>query len=177
MYHYLGIGTASEAIYLQSSHITCKDLVKQKALILISYKGLAGDSCRQTHTNSGIRYEHYWSRCKPLWVCGAFQQCYEWKAIVLRAWSSSGMLRIVQCNESVSATSNNCRIFAADPISPDGGIGRRVGLKHQWTKVRAGSIPALGTMKRSPLWSSDHSGDRSFSRRLVVLLYVLLPQK
>ena len=31
MYHYLGIGTASEAIYLQSSHsshITCKDLVK-----------------------------------------------------------------------------------------------------------------------------------------------------
>ena len=30
-------------------------------------------------------------------------------------------------------------------VSPDGGIGRRVGLKHQWTQVRAGSIPALGT--------------------------------
>ncbi len=28
---------------------------------------------------------------------------------------------------------------------PDGGIGRRVGLKHQWTQVRAGSIPAPGT--------------------------------
>ena len=61
-----------------------------------------------------------------------------------------------------SGTSNNCRIFAPDPISPDGGIGRRVGLKHQWTKVRAGSIPALGTMKLSPLWSTDHSGDSSF---------------
>ena len=52
----------------------------------------------------------------------------------------------VKIRVACSATSNNCRIFAADPISPDGGIGRRVGLKHQWTKVRAGSIPALGTM-------------------------------
>ena len=37
--------------------MTRRDLVKSKALILISYKGLAGDSCRQTHTNSGMRYE------------------------------------------------------------------------------------------------------------------------
>ena len=29
--------------------------------------------------------------------------------------------------------------------SPDGGIGRRVGLKHQWQKCCAGSIPALVT--------------------------------
>ena len=29
--------------------------------------------------------------------------------------------------------------------SPDGGIGRRVGLKHQWGNTRAGSTPALGT--------------------------------
>ena len=28
---------------------------------------------------------------------------------------------------------------------PDGGIGRRVGLKHQWGYTRAGSTPALGT--------------------------------
>ena len=28
---------------------------------------------------------------------------------------------------------------------PDGGIGRRVGLKHQWGNTRAGSTPALGT--------------------------------
>ena len=51
MYRYLGMGATLEAIYIQDSHITCGDLVKQRALILISYKGLAGDSCRQTHTN------------------------------------------------------------------------------------------------------------------------------
>ena len=28
---------------------------------------------------------------------------------------------------------------------PDGGIGRRVGLKHQWMQVLVGSIPTLGT--------------------------------
>ena len=31
---------------------------------------------------------------------------------------------------------NNC---------PGGGIGRRVGLKHQWSNILAGSIPAWGT--------------------------------
>ena len=56
MYRYLDMGAASEAIYLQGTHITCEDLVKQKALILISYKGLAGDSCRQTHTNRRLLY-------------------------------------------------------------------------------------------------------------------------
>ena len=30
-------------------------------------------------------------------------------------------------------------------LGPDGGIGRRVGLKHQWGNTRAGSTPALGT--------------------------------
>ena len=29
---------------------------------------------------------------------------------------------------------------------PDGGIGRRAGLKHQWIHFHAGSIPALGTL-------------------------------
>ena len=43
-------------------------------------------------------------------------------------------------------TFNNCSIFVPSLTSPDGGIGRRVGLKHQWMKVRAGSIPALGTI-------------------------------
>ncbi len=33
----------------------------------------------------------------------------------------------------------------APSISPDGGIGRRAGLKHQWGNSHAGSIPALGT--------------------------------
>ena len=28
---------------------------------------------------------------------------------------------------------------------PDGGIGRRAGLKHPWVQARAGSTPALGT--------------------------------
>lgn len=33
---------------------------------------------------------------------------------------------------------------------PDGGIGRRVGLKHQWIHFHPGSIPGLGTkMERS----------------------------
>ena len=32
---------------------------------------------------------------------------------------------------------------------PDGGIGRRAGLKHQWIHFHAGSIPALGT--KTPL--------------------------
>ena len=30
-------------------------------------------------------------------------------------------------------------------LCPDGGIGRRAGLKHQWIHFHAGSIPALGT--------------------------------
>ena len=30
---------------------------------------------------------------------------------------------------------------------PDGGIGRRAGLKHQWIHFHAGSIPAPGTKK------------------------------
>ena len=33
-------------------------------------------------------------------------------------------------------------------IRPDGGIGRRVGLKHQCPKGCAGSTPAPGTAKR-----------------------------
>ena len=28
---------------------------------------------------------------------------------------------------------------------PDGGIGRRVGLKHQWIHFHPGSTPGLGT--------------------------------
>ena len=32
---------------------------------------------------------------------------------------------------------------------PDGGIGRRAGLKHQWPKGCAGSIPAPGTNTNS----------------------------
>ena len=28
---------------------------------------------------------------------------------------------------------------------PDGGIGRRAGLKHQWSKIHPGSTPGLGT--------------------------------
>ena len=32
--------------------------------------------------------------------------------------------------------------------SPDGGIGRRAGLKHQWSNIHPGSTPGLGTRKR-----------------------------
>ena len=31
--------------------------------------------------------------------------------------------------------------------SPDGGIGRRAGLKHQWSNIHPGSTPGLGTSK------------------------------
>ena len=34
---------------------------------------------------------------------------------------------------------------------PDGGIGRRAGLKHQWIHFHAGSIPALGTSIKAKL--------------------------
>ena len=57
MYLYFDMNAVSEVRYLQGSHITRRDLVKWKALILISYKGLSGESCRQTHTNSSMRYE------------------------------------------------------------------------------------------------------------------------
>ena len=30
---------------------------------------------------------------------------------------------------------------------PDGGIGRRAGLKHQWSNIHPGSTPGLGTSK------------------------------
>ena len=36
-------------------------------------------------------------------------------------------------------------LIKAKSKSPGGGIGRRVGLKHQWGNTRAGSTPALGT--------------------------------
>ena len=32
-------------------------------------------------------------------------------------------------------------------ISPDGGIGRRAGLKHQWSNIHPGSTPGLGTKR------------------------------
>ena len=47
----------------------------------------------------------------------------------------------MQCSSAF--TSGNC----GSTKSPDGGIGRRAGLKHQWGKTRAGSRPALGTGK------------------------------
>ena len=39
-------------------------------------------------------------------------------------------------------------LYLCTAESPDGGIGRRAGLKHQWIHFHAGSIPALGTEKR-----------------------------
>ena len=45
--------------------------------------------------------------------------------------------------KTLEMSKNRC-IFAP-PKSPDGGIGRRAGLKHQWIHFHAGSIPALGT--------------------------------
>ena len=36
---------------------------------------------------------------------------------------------------------------AIEKSCPDGGIGRRAGLKHQWSKIHPGSTPGLGTKK------------------------------
>ena len=41
--------------------------------------------------------------------------------------------------------------------SPDGGIGRRAGLKHQWGNTRAGSTPALGTALKAKSLVNIHS--------------------
>jgi hypothetical protein len=45
-------------------------------------------------------------------------------------------------------------------LSPDGGIGRRAGLKHQWPQGCAGSIPAPGTFAKH-MKSSFHSYKRT----------------
>ena len=34
-------------------------------------------------------------------------------------------------------------------MRPDGGIGRRAGLKHQWIHFHPGSTPGLGTRKKA----------------------------
>ena len=44
------------------------------------------------------------------------------------------------------------RIFAPhlrNQACPDGGIGRRAGLKHQWIHFHPGSTPGLGTKKKA----------------------------
>ena len=48
-------------------------------------------------------------------------------------------------------SSKKSRIFASQfrkMVCPDGGIGRRAGLKHQWIHFHPGSTPGLGTRKR-----------------------------
>ena len=48
-------------------------------------------------------------------------------------------------------SSKKSRIFASQfrkMVCPDGGIGRRAGLKHQWIHFHPGSTPGLGTGKR-----------------------------
>ena len=37
--------------------------------------------------------------------------------------------------------------YFCDLKRPDGGIGRRAGLKHQWIHFHPGSIPGLGPVK------------------------------
>ena len=34
-------------------------------------------------------------------------------------------------------------------MAESGGIGRRAGLKHQWSNIHPGSTPGLGTRKRA----------------------------
>ena len=49
---------------------------------------------------------------------------------------------------------------------PDGGIGRRVGLKHQWIHFHPGSIPGLGTRDPGNIDCQDflfYRADKSFN--------------
>ena len=46
--------------------------------------------------------------------------------------------------------------------SPDGGIGRRAGLKHQWGNTRAGSTPALGTALKATSLANHLVCERCF---------------
>ena len=52
-----------------------------------------------------------------------------------------------------------CTAIEKSSTRPDGGIGRRAGLKHQWIHFHPGSTPGLGTEaekdgKLSPLFFS-----------------------
>ena len=38
-----------------------------------------------------------------------------------------------------------CTAIEKSSMRPDGGIGRRAGLKHQWIHFHPGSTPGLGT--------------------------------
>ena len=40
-----------------------------------------------------------------------------------------------------------CTAIEKSSMRPDGGIGRRAGLKHQWIHFHPGSTPGLGTSK------------------------------
>ena len=67
-------------------------------------------------------------------LVSAFENCFE---IISQKCS------LLFCNSK-----NICTFVSQNKsICPDGGIGRRVGLKHQWINFLAGSIPALGTIK------------------------------
>ena len=51
------------------------------------------------------------------------------------------------------------RIFAAQlrkTSCPDGGIGRRAGLKHQWIHFHPGSTPGLGTKRKAKYLTSKY---------------------
>ena|GEM_PF-1656207 len=49
--------------------------------------------------------------------------------------------------QKLAKTKNICTFAPAK--RPDGGIGRRAGLKHQWIHFHPGSIPGLGTANPS----------------------------
>ena len=54
--------------------------------------------------------------------------------------------------------------------SPDGGIGRRAGLKHQWGNTRAGSTPALGTSLKAKSLANHMSCKRFFVKNVFLIV-------
>ena len=56
-------------------------------------------------------------------------------------------LHIFFCNNVKALVRLQKNTYFCIRVCPDGGIGRRAGLKHQWIHFHAGSIPAPGTLQ------------------------------
>ena len=49
-----------------------------------------------------------------------------------------------------------CTAIEKSSMRPDGGIGRRAGLKHQWIHFHPGSTPGLGTARKAKYLTSKY---------------------
>ena len=67
-------------------------------------------------------------------------------------------------------------------VCPDGGIGRRAGLKHQWIHFHPGSTPGLGTEKTPQIADDQRFEEPSLSfysnmtETILCVYYILVHQ-